>query len=286
MIRALGAALVLTVSGAAAVAAGPGSAAPPPAPAASALPAAVPAPTTQYHYTVNLEGHFRPVARLGFNVMDVGPSRAMVRTLPRGTKGLVYVGQDCPHRVNRAFRREIRPLAHNPRVLGYFLSDEPDERSCPRAPAALASRADYIRRVSHGTQRSFIVLTNDGPYRAFRPAVTHVSMVGLDPYPCSKAHPRCAYYKIRQAVTEATRAGIPKAAIVPVFQAFGQERTRSHYYNLPTTSQLRRILARWAVQVPHPIMDYTYSWGNQSSSNPTLRNAPGLQRLLSSYFAG
>lgn len=287
MIRALGAvALALTVTGAAAVSAEPGSAASATRSPTTRTAAALPAPTTQYHYTVNLESRFRAVKRLGFNVMDVGPSRDQIRTLPRHTRGLVYLGQDCPTRAGHRFRHEVRRLAHNPRVFGYFLSDEPARRSCPGGPGALASRADYIQRVSHGTQGSFIVLTDDAPYRAFRPKVTHVTMIGLDPYPCSIAHPRCAFGKVRQAVTAAVRAGIPRSAIVPVYQAFGQENTRSHYYNLPTTAQLRRILQGWAAQVPHPMMDYTYSWGNQSSSNPTLRDAPGLQQLMKSYFAG
>lgn len=278
--------LTLVLCGAAALAAGPGSAAPAPtaSSARSATAGALPAPTTSQHYIVNLEGRFRAVRRIGFNVMDVGPSRDEIRTLPKGTKGLVYLGQDCPTRANRTFRREVRRLAGNGRVFGYFLSDEPNQRSCRRGPAALASRARFIRRASHGTQRSFIVLSDS--YHAFRPRVTHVTMVGLDPYPCSRAHPRCAFGMIRQKVHAAVRAGIPRTAIVPVYQAFGQENTSSHYYNLPTRSQLRTILQRWAAQVPHPIMDYTYSWGHQSSSNPTLRDAPRLRGLLSRYFGG
>ncbi len=131
-------------------------------------------------------------------------------------------------------------LAANPRVFGYYLSDEPDVAGCPKGPAALATRARYIRRASHHTQQSFLVLSDSTSYHAYRPAVSGVSMVGLDPYPCSIAHPRCAYGKIKEKVTAALRAGIPLGTIVPVYQAFGQEHTSDHYYNLPTGAQLQR----------------------------------------------
>ena len=251
------------------------------APARSALPA----PTTTHHYIANI-GRFGVVRRLGFTVLDTGSSLDEIRTLPRGTQALVWLGQGCPTGIDKAFRRQVSRLAANPRVFGYYLSDEPDVASCPKGPAALATRARYIRRASHHTQQSFLVLSDSTSYHAYRPAVSGVSMVGLDPYPCSIAHRRCAYGKIKEKVTAALRAGIPLGKIVPVYQAFGQENTSDHYYNLPTGAQLSAMLDRWAALVPHPKMDYSYGWGHQGSANPTLRDAPALQQVLRAYFAG
>lgn len=253
-----------------------------PAPARTAR--ALPAPTTPYHYIANVGAHTRAVKRVGFTVIDTGHSLEEIRALPKGTRALVWLGQDCPTAATRAFRRQVHRLSHVSRVFGYYLSDEPDAASCPGGPAGLASRASYIRRQSNGAQQSFIVLSDS--YHAYRPRVTEVTMVGIDPYPCSVAHPTCAFGKIKEKVTAARRAGIPRRTIVPVYQAFGQENCTDHYYNLPTRDQMATMLQRWAAQVPHPPMDYAYGWGHQDHANPTLRDADSLKTLFATYFGG
>lgn len=270
--------LVLLAGGAAG---GPGPAAARPLDSARA---GLPAPTTTYHYIANVGSHTRAVKRLGYTVIDVGPVGEEIRGLPRHTQGLVWLGQDCPTPADRAFRRVIRRFADSSRVFGYYLADEPHTSGCPGGPAALATRADYVRKESGGTQQTFVVL--DGSYHAYRPRVTHVTMVGIDPYPCSTAHPSCAFGDIRDDLNTALDAGIPRRTVVPVYQGFGQENTSSHYYNLPTRDEMLTMLQRWARLAPHPPMDYTYSWGHQDSANPTLRDSLGLKRLFTHYFAG
>jgi hypothetical protein len=260
------------------------TAATPPEAAASA--SALPAPTTSHHYLVNVGDATRAAKRWGFSVIDTGHSREEIRALPKGTQALVWLGQDCPTPADHAFKRIIRQLGHNSRVFGYYLTDEPDVSSCPHGPRALASRAQYIRKVSGGKQQSFIVMSDSDSYHAYRPRVTRVSMLGLDPYPCSVAHPKCDFTKIKEKVDAALAAGIPLRTIVPVYEAFGQEKTSDHYYNLPTAAEMTTMLQRWAALVPHPRMDYAYSWGHQGSANPTLRDSASLKQLFRTYFAG
>jgi hypothetical protein len=255
-----------------------------PVPTGSRTATTLPAPTTSHHFIANVGSHTRAVKRLGYTVIDVGAVGEEIRGLPRHTQGLVWLGQDCPTPADKAFKRVIRRFASSKRVFGYYLTDEPQKSGCRGGPAALATRADYIRRQSGGRQQSFIVL--DGSYHAYRPKVTHVTMVGIDPYPCSTAHPTCDYSDINDDLNTALRHGIPRRTVVPVYEGFGQENTSSHYYNLPTVSQMRTMLQRWAKLVPHPPMDYTYSWGHQSSANPTLRDSTRLQQLFKTYFAG
>jgi hypothetical protein len=235
-----------------------------------------------HHFIANLDGATRP-HRLGYDIFDTGASRAAIAALPRGVKAMVWLGQKCPTAADDSFRATVRRLARNSRVFGYFLSDEPHLSDCPGGPAALATRTAFIRAVSSGRQRSFIVLEHED-YQAFRPAVTGASLVGIDSYPCSVNG--CRYSKIKEKVTMARSAGIPLGQIVPVFQAFGQEGTGSgSYYRMPTARQEHRILATWAAAVPHPVMDYTYGWRHQSSANPTLADSRSLQRVLKSWFA-
>jgi hypothetical protein len=240
------------------------------------------APVVTRHYIANIDGHFRAVAGLGYNVLDAGPSD--LPRLPRGTRALIWVGQDTPTPPGRGFKALVNRLANNRKVFGYFLSDEP--ALAPGAAAALRARADYIAAASGGRQLSFVVLDGQRKYRAYRPAVTHVDLVGIDPYACSIAHPRCDPAEIPSAVRGALRAGIPRRKLVPTYQAFGQEHLSAadHYYNMPSRSQERRLLLQWHRLLPHPVLDYTYGWEHQASANPTLVDRPRLQSLFNAYF--
>ncbi len=241
------------------------------------------APSTGNHFIANLHGSRAPM-KLGYTIFDTGSDPEVIRALPAGVRALVWLGQKCPTRANARFKRKVRRLSRMHKVFGYYLSDEPHVADCPRGPAALATRARFVRTVSGNRQKSFVLLSELRDYRAFRPRVTHLSMVGLDPYPCSVAHPDCALSKIGEKVRAARRRGIPLRKIVPVYQAFGQEKLRNGYYNLPTAREMRGILARWAKLVPNPPMDYTYGWGNQGSADPTLVDAPRLQRVFADVF--
>jgi len=248
--------------------------------------AAPSAPTTANHYVANLHGDVAGPVSVGFTVFDTGPSTSAIDALPQGVRALVWLGQKCPTPADDAFRKTVQQLSNRDDVVGFYLSDEPHIADCPNGPAALASRADYIYKLNHGRERSFIVLSDEQDFKPFRPSVTHVGMVGLDPYPCSIAHPDCDVSKIDERVNAALAAGIQPGRIVPVYQAFGQQNADEHYYNLPTVAQMQAMLARWAKLVPNPRMDYTYGWGNQSSANPTLVDSPGLQQLFASAFGG
>jgi hypothetical protein len=248
--------------------------------AVGAPPAGQAVSRTTKHFISNLHGSTAPAA-LGFNVFDTGASG--VAYLPTGVKGLVWLGQKCPTPADATFRATIDKLASNTKVFGYYLSDEPHVSDCPRGAAALASRADYIRSRTGGAQKSFIVLSKIADYGAFKPYYSHVDLVGLDPYPCSIASPTCPVRKITDKVTAALSAGIPRAAIVPVYQAFGQERITDGYYRLPTADQMRAMQAEWDRLVPSPVMDYAYGWGHQTSSNPTLVDSWGLQKVMAAH---
>ena len=248
-------------------------------PSAAATDVVAAAPATK-HFVTNLHGSTAPKG-LGYTVFDVGASG--VPSLPTGVQGLVWLGQKCPTPADAAFRATVDRLAGNPKVFGYYLSDEPHIAACPRGPAALASRADYIRSRSHGTQKSFVVLSKIVDYRPFRTAVSHVDLVGIDPYPCSVASPTCPVTKIREKVTAARQAGIPLSAIVPVFQTFGQQNIAGGYYRLPTATQMQAMLAEWRRLVPAPVMDYSYGWGRQSSASPTLVDSRALQRVMAAH---
>jgi len=132
-------------------------------------------------------------------------------------------------------------------------------------------------------------------YRALQPDITHIDLVGIDPYPChfdSSGQPvPCDIDKIFQRVQSAIANGIPIDAIVPVFQAFGQEGRldgKNIYYRTPTATEFQDMLNLWKSLVPNPVFDFAYTWGIQctKSSCPApqgLKNHQELQFLIKRY---
>jgi hypothetical protein len=132
-------------------------------------------------------------------------------------------------------------------------------------------------------------------YRDLQPANTHVDLVGLDPYPChfnsAGQSVTCDITKISQRVQLAIENGIPASAIVPVFQAFGQEGRldgKSIYYRTPTTTEFQDMLNLWKSLVPNPVFDFAYTWGIQCTSSTcpapqSLKNHSELQLLIKEH---
>jgi hypothetical protein len=267
-----------------------------PTPTVTPRPAVTPHAGT-LHYIANVGTDVSPVVALGYDLFDTGPDPETLAALPPGGRALVWLGSldnsDCaaPDYTFAQFAAAVGRLAGNPRVYGYFLADEPHPAICPTAVADIRARADYIR-AHDPSHRSFIVVldgTNQcgGTYgcefRALGPANTHVDLIGIDPYPCNVNDRTCTYRKIDDTAHRAVANGIPAADLVPVFQVFGQDCAQSHYYRQPTSAELRTMLAHWAAVLPRPAFDYTYTWGRQGSSCPTLIDAKDLQIVMRTH---
>jgi len=163
----------------------------------------------------------------------------------------------------------VDPFVNHPRLFGFYLMDEADPASC--AAANLAAETAYIHTHIKGA-RTFLVQQNlssskTPTYRGgYNPANTGIDLFGLDPYPCRSEINGCDDTVIAGYVSAATSAGIPIAAVVPVFQAFGGRVWADDdggYYVLPTAEQATRLVAEWQRLVPSPVFDYAYSWSVQ-----------------------
>lgn len=270
---------------------------------------------TTLHYTANIGSDQAFAASLGFNMFDIAGSQSnpsglnsRVNALPTGVKALVWVGNldnapkggtcPAPGFSYSQFTAQVDALKNNPRVFGYYLADEPHPSVCPNAASDIKARADYIHSHAPG-QKAFIVVLDgynlcDGnygcEYAALNPSKTHVDYIGLDPYPChydSSLNPvPCDTSEITDRVNSAIANGIPKSAIVPTFQTFGQAgRTDggSIYYRLPTTSELTDMINLWHSLVPHPAFDYAYSFGTQGTSPQAIVNHPEIQTIVKNH---
>jgi hypothetical protein len=221
-----------------------------------------PAPSLETkHYTANetrADGSeaYTDAAAIGFTVHDAGMGTDL-NALPAGSQAMVWVGigaSNCSTTLSSTFTSFVLTNAANPKLYGFYLTDEPLNDTCV---AAVTAYTKYIHDNAPG-KKAFILLTDwPGTYAAYRPAVTNVDLIGLDPYPVKDG----TYDNtlIPNQINNAMAAGIPLANIVPVFQTFG-----GAGWDAPTATQLTTILGQWATLVPNPPLDYAYSWGTQS----------------------
>ena len=251
-------------------------------------------PSKRKHITLNIPGgDYKKTASLGYNVLDVGMDIGEVNALPKGTQGIVWVGNtqcanDFAVSYNR-FTAFVKKHANNSRIWGYYLSDEPDGSRCPGIVKEIKKRADYIHKYAP-KHKAFVALT-DWPYKPVNQAATHADVFGLDPYPCEIGK-KCNLDLINKEVTNATKAGVPKDKIIPTFQAFGQTcngKGEDKKWRLPSESEMKAILARWDKVLPKAIGDVTYTWGDPWNSCPSLKKAngtggyPNLQKVMKDY---
>lgn len=274
--------------------------------------------TRTLHYGVNVGSDLTSFQGLGFGMLDVAGSttnpagtKARVDALPAGMRALVWVGNldntNCstPGFTLAQFEALVDVLAGDPRVFGYFLSDEPHPMTCTSAAVDIRTRADYIH--AHAPGQIAFITALDGSnacganlgceYQALAPANTHVDLVGLDPYPChydTAGNPvPCDDNAIRTKVNLAVSKGIPTTAIVPVFDEFGQEGRldgKAAYYRTPSANELTSMLATWATLVPHPAFDFAYTFGVQCTTTTcpapqAIVNHPELQTIVGAHNA-
>ncbi|TMR00306.1 hypothetical protein ETD83_17065 [Actinomadura soli] len=234
---------------------------------------------------------------LGYDLVDVKAEPSLVAGVPQGMQALLWVGNfTCDGFVLgfEEFQQAVQRFGRDPKVYGWYLSDEPNPGECPEIATEIRRRAAYIERHAP-RQISFISLT-DWPMKPVTPEAVGVDLVGLDPYPCrgsSKARERCDIGAIDRMVRMADVAGIPRSRVAPVLQTFGQScSSGDKQYWLPTREQFREILARWDRLAPRPPLEISYSWGHQDEwACPTLADAtggdhPDLQSLVKARNKG
>jgi hypothetical protein len=258
------------------------------------------------HYISNTKGDRTAAAKLGYNLFDMGPTKELIDALAPGQQALVWLGNldntSCtPGYTWSQFTAAVDRLAGDRKVFGYFLSDEPHPYYCPDALTHIRERADYIR-ARDPVQKSFIVVLDSGKqcnsvpgceYEAFRPENSHVDLFGIDPFICN-VNTGCTFERIERTVGLAESKGIPRKAMVPVYQAFGQKcnTEQEHYYSLPTVDQMQQMLKLWSSSVPNAVFDSTYTWMSQGPACPALDVANGnngnadLQSVMRAHNTG
>jgi hypothetical protein len=214
----------------------------------------------------------------GFNLVNVFTPDQMA-LVPDGDKALVYV----PYQIGEpngsaayfaSFVQFATKFVGNPKVFGFYISDEPNLRNIPAT--ALKEEADWLHANDPGVKAFFVLGGSFGTnFAEYTPKATDMDLVGLDPYPITIGG--ATYSLIPNAVNAAEAVGWSQAQIVPIYQVFGN----SSGYALPTVEQEQEILAIWGNLIPHPAFDYAYSWGGWEPDS--LVNSPDLQAVFMAH---
>jgi hypothetical protein len=233
----------------------------------------------RYRYIYNSSSDQAGAAFNGWNLLDVG-SKSAADALPAGTRGLVWVGDyakppDCSWEMSDGdLAAEVRDAIGDPKVAGYFFSDEPDPDACPTAVADHKARSALIHSLD---PNKFTVMVADmnsdqaslDQIPLWKAAATYV---GLDPYPCRPNEP-CTYSWIRQVIAAADAAGLSYWGVT---QAFNDDNWR-----WPRPWEESRMLALWAASKQRGYMTFAWTWQNND-----LTSQPALLRVLRQYNLG
>jgi hypothetical protein len=251
------------------------------------------APKTDLHHAPNhnFDGRSRYLpGEIGFNLADVDDV-GQLRLLPNDVKGLVWVGQ-C-NGVDPAFLKTVGPFIGRPGVFGFYLMDDPDPtgRYNPLCTADnLKAESDWIHAHAAGA-KTFVVLMKLASSKAptflntYNPDNSHIDLYGIDPYPCRTEIKDCDYDMISRYVAAADAWGIPRNAVVPVYQVFGSGNWHDDgggRYVLPSSGQMQKMLDLWGTFTPAPVFDYAYSWGSQNGDE-ALEGSADLQAVFARH---
>jgi hypothetical protein len=230
---------------------------PPPAPPTSSIP----------FFSVLLNTHDPTTADLGFTAVDVTPSQ--VEQLPPSRKGLVWLGgydrKTCSLATSDAALRQqfaTYHLAGDPRVLGYFIADEPNtDHNCPQSVGQLRARTALVHSLDPDPQR-FTLANVDDPaeFAAFK---STVDVLATDPYPCRIGRP-CDTHLIPDRIADLRRAGVRR--YVAIVQAFAGAPWR-----WPTARELQRMLGQWRRSGWCGALVFSWTWaGGKLADHPDL----------------
>lgn len=214
-------------------------------------------------------------AASGWNLLDVD-SKTRADRLPRGARALVWVGDydnsTCSWSVSdAALEQEVASMANDPKVAGYFFSDEPDPFACPQAPAQHRARSRLVHANDPHALTVMVADSNSG-----NASLTQIPLwagaadyVGLNPYVCYRSR-ACNFAWLDKIIRAADRARLRYWGVV---QAFGDAEWR-----WPTPREERRMLARWAASNQRGYMTFAWRWAGH-----TLSSHANLLRVLEHF---
>jgi hypothetical protein len=234
----------------------------------------------RFRYLFHTGSNQPRAASIGFNLLDVD-AKASADALPAGTRGLYWLGDylNAPtcdwEKSDATISAKVLAARGDPKVWGYYFSNEPDPYGCPDAVAQHRARARLIRSLDPA-KKTYISLDMNWREQALRQIPQWVGVadyVGLNPYICFVGHRTCDFAWLNRVIRAANDAHLVYFGHVQAFQA--------EEWRWPSASELRRMLERWAASNEKGYAVFTWSWGGS-----VLASQPRLMRLLKQFNTG
>jgi chitodextrinase len=236
-------------------------------------------------------GDADPVANknLGATLIDVG-SKSSADSLPAGLQGMVWLGDydntACGWQVSdSSLSSTVTAAKGDPKVYGWFFSDEPNPVTCPNAPAQHKARSDLIHSIDPNT-KTFVVLDSNGFSGNLTPdAINQIPLwvgsadfIGLDPYPCL-VNKSCNYTFISNMIAKADATGVPYVGVLQAFDgtAAGEQ------FRQPTASELQTMVNLWAASHEAGSAYFAWDW---PAANWYLSAHPDLESVIQGFYTG
>jgi calcineurin-like phosphoesterase family protein len=220
----------------------------------------------------------------GYNLIDVStPSEA--DAVPPGTKGQVwlydYDNTTCTWEKSDAYITNIvSQLAHDPRVAGFYFSNEPDPFACPNAPRQHRERNALIKSLAPD---KYTLIGIDANWRQHFDRygsmwVGAADYVNYNPYICYERDTTTCDFAWLDHVLK-TAQSLPQPYFVAL-QAFREQGE----WRWPTASEEARMLNRLRDPALTGLRGYmTFSWDWQSDP---LRNHQDVLAEIQAYNLG
>jgi hypothetical protein len=153
-------------------------------------------------------------------------------------------------------------------VSGFYVADEPSVSGCSSAPSQIAAWTATLHANFPGIPT--IIATYDST--DLTNFAHSADMFALDTYPCQYGN-GCDYSWITSLAAAADKLGVQYVGVAQAFGGNGQ-------FDLPTASQLQRIITTWKATNEVGYVVYAFSAVGMPSST-WLQNDPGLLSTIS-----
>jgi hypothetical protein len=250
-----------------------------------------PAPTTslpaQWRFAYSDQMNQDLMLQYGYNLIDV-TSKAEADGAPAGTLGQVwlfdYSNRSCSWEKSDSYVRDVvSSMAVDPKVAGFYFSNEPDPFACPTAPQQHKERNALIKSLA---PNKYTVIGIDGNWRDhFDRYGTMWSgaadIVNYNPYVCFEGQSTCdwAWYDhvITTAQSNFASTGQKYSIAVQAFREKGE-------WRWPTAAEEAQMLSRLKDRSLTGMTEYmTFSWNWQ---NDPLLDHPTVLAEIQAYNLG
>ena len=208
----------------------------------------------------------------GYNLIDVS-SKNEADSTPAGTRGLVWLGDydntTCDWEVDDAtVTANVRAMAGDPKVAGYFFANESDPFGCPEAISEHRARNALIKSLD---PEKFTLITVDsnsgaGTLRQIPMWAGAADYIDYNPYICYQGK-ACDFAWLDTILAAAEQAGTPYFVAL---QAFGDAEWR-----WPTAAEEKQMLDRLKTSGASGYMTFSWNWNN----DPLLEHPDVLDQI-------